>query len=76
MSITLEHIEEMRQRMGLEEEDASRDKEIETLDPIKRVGLIVGWYLGDDGWAKEIQDICEGQGIYWTTDPKANGRLE
>lgn len=72
----LGYVEEMRQRLGLSEDDESRDKEIEAMDPLQRVRLIAGWYLGDGGWADTFREYCESQGLYLTTDPEANGVID
>ncbi len=69
----LGYVEQMRQRLGLNFDDTSRDREIEDMDPFQRVQLIVGWLHGDPAWADEYKSYFESQGIYLTTDPEANG---
>lgn len=65
------YIEEMRQRLGLDENDTSKDVFIEEMDPLERVRLIAGWYLGDGSWADTFMEYFQSQGIYLTTDQKA-----
>jgi hypothetical protein len=69
----LGYVEEMRQRMGFGENDASRDKEIESMEPFARVRLIAGWYLGNGFWADTFKEYCASQGLYLTTNPDAEG---
>lgn len=69
----LGYVEEMRQRLGLEEDDTSKDAEIERMEPMERVELVTGWFLGGRGWADTFKGYCESQGVYLTTDPEANG---
>ncbi len=66
----LGYVEEMRQRLGLEKDDTSRDKEIEDMEPLKRVRLIAGWYLGDPNWADTFKDYFESQGLYLSDKPQ------
>jgi hypothetical protein len=35
---------------------------------MERVGLIAGWFLGDNGWADTFKDYFESQGLYLTTN--------
>jgi len=44
-------IGEMRERLGLKEDDTSRDKAIEAMEPESRLRLLAGWHLGDPSWA-------------------------
>ena len=67
------HVEELRQHLGLDENDTSRDEYILSLPPFRRVRMLSGWTLGDEAWAGEMKSWCESQGIYWTTDPSAPG---
>lgn len=60
------YIGEMRQRLGLEEDDASRDPEIEKMSPTERLGLIAGWKLGYSGWEHTILDWVEDAGFKLT----------
>lgn len=64
----LGYVGELRQRLGLEEDDPSRDDYILSLTPMRRVRMLSGWTLGDETWAETFQDWCNSQGIYWTTD--------
>jgi hypothetical protein len=72
----LGYVEEMRQRMGLDETDKSRDVDIVKMEPMDRVRLIAGWYLGSDDWADTFKEYFESQGLYLTTNPNAKGVLE
>mgnify|MGYP001616372269 CR=1 FL=1 len=71
----LGYVEEIRQRLGLKSDDTSRDWQIHGMTPFLRVRLIAGWYHGKPDWADTFKEYCESQGIYLTTDPKANGRI-
>lgn len=44
------YISDMRQRIGLKADDASRDQEIEAMTPTRRLALICGWHMGYPGW--------------------------
>lgn len=70
------NMEAMRQRLGLEENDTSRDNEILNMSPMERVRLIAGWYHGSESWADTYVGYFESQGVYLTTDPGANGIIE
>lgn len=59
----LGYVEEMRKRLGLEEDDTTLDPRIEQMTPLKRVGLIAGWYLGDASWASTFKEWCESQNM-------------
>lgn len=61
------YIKEMRQRLGLEEDDTSRDAEIEDMTPIRRFNLLCGWYLGDIAWAQTIIDWQRDAGFTITS---------
>jgi hypothetical protein len=45
------YIGKMRQRLGLEPEDTSRDDYIDKMTPHERLRLICGWELGYGEWA-------------------------
>jgi hypothetical protein len=60
----LGYVEEMRQRLGLEADDTSRDRQIEEMEPMERVRLLAGWTLGDPDWADTFKDFFESQGLY------------
>lgn len=70
------NVEAIRQRLGLDENDTSRDSYILEMSPMERVRLIVGWYHGSEYWADTYVGYFESQGIYLTTDPGANGIIE
>lgn len=72
----LGYVEEMRQRLGLDPDDTSRDKEIESMSPMDRIRLLAGWFHGDSDWAGEWKHYFESQGLYLTTNPEADGVLE
>lgn len=79
MSLKIEelgYVEEMRQRLGLDENDSCKDKYIESISPLERVRLIAGWYLGGGGWADTFVEYFKSQGLYLTEDPDANGIIE
>ena len=67
------YIDAMRQRLGLKQDDTSKDGDIEKMQPIERVRLIVGWYHGNGLWADTYKEYFESQGIYLTTNPDADG---
>lgn len=67
------YIEVMRQRLGLKEDDTSKDGDIEKMQPLDRVRLIAGWYQGDGIWVDTYKEYFESQGIYLTTNPDADG---
>jgi hypothetical protein len=46
------YIDDIRQRLGLEEGDASHDDRIEQMTAEQRLAHICGWHLGDPGWAR------------------------
>lgn len=48
------YIGDMRQRLGLDEDDSSRDEKIEEMTAEQRLGLIAGWNLGYSDWAGTI----------------------
>lgn len=48
------YIREMRQRLGLEEDDPRRDSDIDKMSPNDRFRLLCGWFLGDSVWASTI----------------------
>ena len=67
------YVDAMRQRLRLEKDDASKDKVIESMEPMERVRLISGWYHGSGIWADTYKKYFESQGIYLTTNPGADG---
>jgi hypothetical protein len=70
------YVWEMRQSLGLDENDTSRDAEIEAMTPMRRVELVVGWYLGDPKWAVRFRNFFENQGLWLTTNPDADGVMK
>ena len=69
----LGYVKEMRQRLGLDPNNKSKDKFIESISPMRRVRLITGWYLGDGFWADSFKSYFWSQGLYLTTNPNADG---
>ncbi len=69
----LGYVEEMRQRLGRKEDDHRVDAAILAMEPMERVELITGWFLGGTGWAESFKSYCESQGVYLTTNPDAEG---
>jgi len=57
------YIADMRQRLGLEPDDISRDTEIEKMSPTDRLGLIAGWNLGYSGWEHTILNWVRDAGF-------------
>jgi hypothetical protein len=57
------YIQEMRQRLGLQPDDTSRDVDIEKMSPTKRLSLLTGWHLGYDGWEHTILNWVEDAGF-------------
>lgn len=76
MGKKLFYIKEMRQRLGFDEDDTTPDSEIEKMSPMERVRLISGWFQGDGLWADTYKWYFESQGLYLTTNPKADGVIE
>jgi hypothetical protein len=47
------HIKQVvRQRLGLEQNDQSRDADIDAMEPIRLLRHVCGWKLGDSYWAE------------------------
>ena len=61
------YIEILRMRLGLDENDTSRDAYINSLPPMRRVRMIAGWELGSEAWATQFEEYFESQGLYLTT---------
>jgi len=59
----MDYIEIMRQRLGLDEDDTSKDELIQKMRPFERVKLIIGWKLGDESWGDLFKYWCESQGL-------------
>ena len=57
------YIEDMRQRLGLNADDASLDDHIEKMTPEERLELICGWHLGYPGWSRTILNWVRGAGF-------------
>ena len=69
----LGYVEEMRQRLGLDKNDVSNDQKLENMEPMSRVWLIAGWFLGSGSWADTFKEYFESQGLFLTTNPDADG---
>lgn len=63
------YIDPMRQNLGLEAGDASRDADIESMTPEQRLGLVCGWHLGDRSWARTFLSWARDAG-YKISEPK------
>lgn len=57
------YIGDMRQRLGLEPDDASHDAEIMQMAPARRLALLTGWHLGDPSWAQTFIAWAEDVGF-------------
>lgn len=58
-----EHIlQKIRQREGLEKDDASQDDRILKMSPSMKLRRIVGWELGDGHWADTILEWAKDCG--------------
>jgi hypothetical protein len=74
MKLTIEeigYVDEIRARL----EYNSSDKEIENMEPMERVRLLAGWFLGYESWTDTFKGYFESQGLYLTTNPEADGVL-
>lgn len=61
--MTYKYIEEMRQRLGVEAADTTKDSMIEKMTPEGRLRLLCGWRLGDPSWASSFLDWAEDAGF-------------
>ncbi len=66
-----EVMEVLRMRRRLDKNDTSKDDQLQSLPPMKRVEELSAWFHGDPSWVREMKSWCEANGIYWTTDPNA-----
>lgn len=57
------YIEDMRQRLGLAADDASKDARIESMTPTQRLALLTGWHLGYNGWEHTILNWVRDAGF-------------
>ena len=57
------YIGDMRQRLGLASDDASRDAHIEKMTPTERLELICGWHLGYPGWSHTFLNWARDAGF-------------
>lgn len=58
------YIKDMRQRLGLEPDDARRDTHIAAMSPLERFQLLCGWHLGDPGWASTMLAWAKDAGLH------------
>lgn len=63
MPAPFEYIEDLRQRLGLEPDDASRDDYIAKLSPMERLKMLCGWHIGDPNWATTFLDWARDAGM-------------
>lgn len=61
--MAFQYIEEMRGRLGLEADDASRDEDIAAMTPQGRLELICGWKLGYPGWSHTFLSWAKDAGF-------------
>ena len=57
------YIGDMRQRLGVKEDDTSQDERIELMTPMQRLRLLCGWNFGDPSWASHIIAWAEDAGF-------------
>ena len=57
------YIESMRQRLGLDEDDSSRDADIERMSPRQRLEMLCGWHLGHSDWARTFLSWAKDAGF-------------
>jgi hypothetical protein len=59
----------VRQRLGLDADDTSRDAEIESTAPMKLLRDVCGWHIGDPAWADSFIEWAKGCGFDVTQKP-------
>jgi hypothetical protein len=57
------YIHDMRQRLGLEPNDESRDDYIKSKTPMQRLRMLCGWHLGDENWASNFVEWAKDAGF-------------
>lgn len=57
------YIIDMRQRLGIDPDDASKDDVIEKMTPEERLGLLCGWHLGDPAWSRTFLNWARDAGF-------------
>lgn len=70
MDISSTVMRAVRQRMGLEPDDTSRDSEITSHTPTQLLRDVCGWHLGDPAWAETFLEWARGCGFVITTKHK------
>lgn len=53
---------DLREALGLEPDDDSRDVEIAAMQPADRMRLLCQWHLGDPTWAETFKEWMEFSG--------------
>ena len=61
--MTIGYMKELRQRLGLEEDDISKDDDIKSMDSMDRVRMLCGWELGDTSWCDVFLGWMRSQGL-------------
>lgn len=56
-------LQPLRERLGLESDDKSRDKEIQDRRPMRNLEELFAWEFGDSGWAYQIVTWMKDLGI-------------
>ena len=57
------YIAAMRQRLGLEPHDTSKDSQISAMTPMQRLELLCGWHFGDPSWASTVIEWAKDAGF-------------
>lgn len=64
MSATPEYVlKKIRQRNGLDEQDTSRDAELNAMPPLQKLRDLMGWEMGSPGWADQFITWAKDCGI-------------
>jgi hypothetical protein len=57
------HLNTLREALGLEPDDESRDDEIKQMTAMDQFRLVMQWEFGDPTWAEQIKDWMEECGF-------------
>lgn len=57
------YIDDMRQRLGLDDGDSRRDASIENMTATQRLELLCGWHFGDPAWARTFLSWARDAGF-------------
>ena len=68
MEIPEHYLKDLRKRLGLDENDSSKDELIKEREPFFNLKELCGWYLGDSSWVIEFKEWCEAVGIKLITE--------